>query len=257
MIHEIVDVFGAVIETAVHAFGLDGDTERSTQPVRNGVDDATRLTVSVFDYGAGNLHSLVKALERPGVTVRVDTDPAAAVQNTDALVLPGVGAFAPAVARLAPGRIAMRDALLSGLPCLGICLGMQLLFDGSDEGPGDGLGVIPGRVTRLTATRVPQIGWNRLDGATDTLFLASRLDVAYYANSFVCRPAAGEEGCVTAWSEHEGDRFPAAVRRLQVVGVQFHPEKSSAPGVQFVHRFLMDLARQKQQSGRRFLSESV
>ena len=196
------------------------------------------MVVSVFDYGAGNMHSLVKALEMSGATVRVDTDPAAAVVATHALVLPGVGAFTPAAERLAPGRHAMRVALLGGLPCLGICLGMQLLFDASDEGPGDGLGIIPGRVTRLTAQRVPQIGWNRLEDVHESLLTESMLDVAYYANSFVCRPAPGSETSVVAWSKHEDDRFAAAVRSGNIVGTQFHPEKSSAPGVRFVHAFI-------------------
>jgi glutamine amidotransferase len=199
------------------------------------------LNVTVFDYGAGNLHSLVKALEAGGASVRVETDAARAMLNTDALVLPGVGAFAPAAERLASGREAMRHALLNGLPALGICLGMQLLFDASDEGPGAGLGIIPGRVTRLEAQRIPQIGWNQLADATEPLLRESALGVAYYANSFVCRPTPEALSYVTAWSEHEGDRFPASVRRAQVVGTQFHPEKSSAPGVAFVRAFL-DLA---------------
>jgi glutamine amidotransferase len=196
------------------------------------------ICISVFDYGAGNLHSLVKALEAGGASVRIDTDPAAAVTDTEAVILPGVGAFAPAAARLASGRDVMRQALMTGLPALGICLGMQLMFDGSDEGPGDGLGIVPGRVERLRAQRVPQIGWNRLESVSDPLISSSGLDVAYYANSFVARPAAGAAPYVTAWSEHEGDRFVAAVRRANVIGVQFHPEKSSTPGVAFVRAFL-------------------
>jgi glutamine amidotransferase len=196
------------------------------------------LRVSLFDYGAGNLHSLVKALEAGGATVRVETDPAAAVRDTQALVLPGVGAFAPAAARMAPGLHVMREALHRGLPALGICLGMQLLFDASDEGPGAGLGIVPGRVARLTAERVPQIGWNRLVDVREPLLSAASLDVAYYANSFVGRPTAEGRTFVTAWSEHEGDRFPASVRRGNVIGTQFHPEKSSAPGVAFVRAFL-------------------
>lgn len=191
--------------------------------------------VTVFDYGAGNLHSLVKALVAPTRAVRVETDPAAAVR-TDVLVLPGVGAFAPAAERLASGREIMRDAILAGLPTLGICLGMQLLFDGSDEGTGDGLGVIPGRVTRLHATRLPQIGWNALEAVRDPVIEASGLDIAYYANSFACRPR--DAAAVVAWSTHEGDRFPAAVRHGACVGVQFHPEKSSTPGVRFIEAFL-------------------
>jgi glutamine amidotransferase len=199
--------------------------------------------VTLFDYGAGNLHSLAKALEHAGAAVRIEADAAAAVRDTDALVLPGVGAFAAAAERLAPGREAMRDAVAAGLPTLGICLGMQLLFDASDEGPGAGLGLIPGRVTRIQARRVPQIGWNAIEpatGAPDPLLAESGLTIAYYANSFVCRPADAEAS-VVAWSEHEGDRFPAAVRRARAVGVQFHPEKSSAPGVAMIDAFVRSL----------------
>jgi imidazole glycerol-phosphate synthase subunit HisH len=214
------------------------------------------LRVSVFDYGAGNLHSLIKSLERERTVVRVDTDPTRAVADVDALVLPGVGAFSPAAAQLASGLLPMRAALRQGLPCLGICLGMQLLCDGSDEGPGEGLGVFPGRVTRLRSERVPQIGWNALDDVRDPLLTASGLTIAYFANSFVCRVVAGlspnerlladDASPVTAWSEHEGDRFPAVVRHGQVVGMQFHPEKSSSAGVRTVHAFLDAAARARQ-----------
>ena len=193
------------------------------------------MRITLFDYGAGNLHSLAKALRGEGRNVRLETDARAAV-DTDVLVLPGVGAFEPAARALEGGRDVMRDAIAAGLPCLGICLGMQLMFDASDEGDGAGLGVFGGRVTRLRTPRIPQIGWNTIDDANDPLFGRARLETAYYANSFVCRPL--DESVVTAWSTHEGDRFPAAVRAGTVVGVQFHPEKSSAPGLAFVHEYL-------------------
>jgi glutamine amidotransferase len=192
--------------------------------------------VTIFDCGAGNLHSLAKALTAAGADVALESDPVRAVSDTDALVLPGVGAFGAAAARLLPGHTAVARALADGLPCLGICLGMQLLFDASDEGPGAGLGIIPGRVSRLSAERVPQIGWNAIDNAADPLFGSAPMRLAYFANSYVCRPASTDS--VVAWSTHETDRFPAAVRAARTVGVQFHPEKSSRPGLGFLRAFL-------------------
>jgi imidazole glycerol-phosphate synthase subunit HisH len=197
------------------------------------------VRVTIFDYGAGNLHSLAKALEMNDVSIVVERDPVRSVE-TDVLVLPGVGAFGSAMERLAPGRQVMRSAILGGLPTIGICLGMQLLFDGSDEGGGSGLGVIAGRVTRLAAKRVPQIGWNDVIPVDDDMLFASTpLPIAYYANSYACRPT--DERAVIAWTTHEGDRFPAAVRAGRAVGVQFHPEKSSSDGVRLLHAFLFDV----------------
>jgi glutamine amidotransferase len=118
---------------------------------------------------------------------------------------------------------------------------MQLLFDRSDEGPGEGIGLIPGVVRRLDARRVPHIGWNSIDEARDPLFQCSPLGMAYFANSYVCRPSADD--VVTAWTTHESDRFPAAVRRARTVGVQFHPEKSSGAGVRLIHAFLEEVKR--------------
>jgi glutamine amidotransferase len=107
-----------------------------------------------------------------------------------------------------------------------------------------GLALIRGRVTRLRARQVPQIGWNAVEpssGASDPLLEAAGLDVAYFANSFACRP--DDDAVVRAWSEHDGDRFPVMVRTHRTVGVQFHPEKSSAPGVRFVHAWLDEARR--------------
>jgi imidazole glycerol-phosphate synthase subunit HisH len=199
------------------------------------------MRVSIFDYGAGNLHSLAKAIERSDTEVRLETDPAAAVVDTDVLILPGVGAFGAAAARLAPGRDAMREALENGLPCLGICLGMQLLFDHSEEGIGSGLGLLPGAVTRIAARRVPHIGWNTIEDTRDALFDSAPLPMAYFANGYVCRPES--TASVIAWTTHESDRFPAAVRHRRTIGVQFHPEKSSNAGVRFVHAFLDEVNR--------------
>jgi imidazole glycerol-phosphate synthase subunit HisH len=200
------------------------------------------MRATIFDYGAGNIHSLAKAIEAAGATVVIEPDPVLAI-DTDVLVLPGVGAFGAAAERLAPGRDAMRAVLDAGLPCLGICLGMQLLLEGSEENAPNagGLGIIRGQVTRLRGERVPQIGWNSIDGGTDPLLDDAPLDFAYYANSYVCRPA--DSSVVRAWSTHETDRFAAVVRTGSTVGVQFHPEKSSAPGLRFLRAFLAGAAR--------------
>jgi glutamine amidotransferase len=193
------------------------------------------MKVAILDYGAGNLHSLAKAVRAAGVDVRIESDPSAAVQS-DAMLLPGVGAFGSATEFLAPHREALVSALQDGLPCLGICLGMQLLFDTSEEGAGMGLGVISGRVRKLSTKRVPQIGWNSIDDPDDPLFDAAPLSTAYFANSYVCEP--DDARTAIAWSTHDGDRFVAAARIGNVVGVQFHPEKSSVAGCDFVRAFL-------------------
>ena len=199
------------------------------------------MKVTVFDYGAGNMHSIVRALERfPGAGVQICDDPRSALA-TDLLVLPGVGAFQAAAVRLADARGAMGDALRAGLPCVGVCLGMQLLFESSDEGAGEGLGLAAGRVTGLLARRVPHIGWNTLEPA-DLLFERAPLAMAYFANGYACRPAAADGSArVGAWVTHERDRFPALLRTARTIGVQFHPEKSGPPGVAFLHACMREV----------------
>jgi len=193
------------------------------------------MRVTILDYGAGNLHSLAKAVTAAGAEVEIQSDAAAAVK-TEALLLPGVGAFASATAFLERSRETVSEALRAGLPCLGICLGMQLLFDTSEEGSGRGLGTIPGTVRRLTARHVPQIGWNEIEDPDDPLFDSAPITIAYFANSYVCEPE--DPNSAIAWATHENDRFVAAVRSGNTVGVQFHPEKSSVAGCNLVRAFL-------------------
>jgi glutamine amidotransferase len=117
---------------------------------------------------------------------------------------------------------------------------MQLFYEGSEEGPGRGLGILPGVVRKLRSGRIPQIGWNALEPTDDPIFSTAPVELAYYANSYVCpEPPAG----AVAWSEHGGDRFPAMIRSGSALGVQFHPEKSSAPGVQLIRAFLEEARR--------------
>ena len=200
------------------------------------------MKIAIFDYGAGNLHSLAKALARTGHEIVVETDPRRAI-DSDMLVLPGVGAFSAAAERLAPVLEDVRAALAGGLPAIGVCLGMQLLFDASEEGGGAGIGLIPGRVTKLRAPRVPHIGWNSVEpvAAAEPALARTLLDTAYFAHSYVCRPV--DPAVVTAWTSEGGDRFPAAVRVGRTVGVQFHPEKSSAAGVELLEALVAEAFR--------------
>lgn len=198
------------------------------------------MNVALFDYGTGNLHSLGKALERAGARVRITREWPEALAG-DALVLPGVGAFGAAVRALGDEGPRVRAALEDGLPCLGVCLGMQLLFEESEEAEGRGIGLLPGTVRRLGGRRVPQIGWNDVETADDPLFRELDRLIAYYANSYVCRPAREEDA--VAWSEYEGERFAAGARRGRTWGVQFHPEKSSEPGLRLIENFLAEAGR--------------
>ena len=195
------------------------------------------MRVAVLDTGVGNVHSLLKALATAGadpVLTRGERD----VRTAALVVLPGVGAFPAAVDRLEPLREALDRRFSSGGWGLGICLGMQLLLEGSDEGPGRGLGWIPGRVERLRAPRVPNMGWNGLEGA-DPLLDRSGLKSAYFAHGYICRPREGTT--VRATAEHAGVRFPAMIRCGTAVGVQFHPEKSGPPGLAFLAEVLEEV----------------
>jgi glutamine amidotransferase len=194
----------------------------------------------VLDYGMGNLASLVHALEFLGARVQVVSSPKQIVA-AERLILPGVGAFRPAMEQLVAHRIAgaLREARQSGIPILGICLGMQLLFDESEEG-GEvrGLGWIPGRVVRFKSVeKVPHMGWNQLkirgfhplfDGIRNGAFV-------YFVHSYYCIPERAE--CEIA-SSHYGESFCAAVQYGNVMGVQFHPEKSQKPGLRLLKNFL-------------------
>ena len=193
------------------------------------------MRIGLFDYGAGNLHSLGKAIEAADALVTVTADWNEAL-SFDALVLPGVGAFGTAAAALPADRSSLLDALRAGLPCLGICLGMQLLFATSEESHGDGIGLIDGRVRLLDAPIVPQMGWNDIEVTDDPIFEGVAPLVAYYANSYVCVP--DDTASTIARSEYEGREFAAGVRVANSWGLQFHPEKSSVAGRRIISNFV-------------------
>jgi glutamine amidotransferase len=184
-------------------------------------------SVTLIDYGAGNLRSLRAAFERLGVTVRRTGD-AAEVREAERLVLPGVGAAEPAMEALERDGIA--EALReTPAPLLGVCLGMQLLFERSDEGGVPCLGLLPGHVERIDwAQQVPHMGWNDVVPVNGTGGWAGLPAVCYFAHSYAV--AASDPSCVVAVTEIGGRSMPTVVSGGNVTGMQFHPEKSGAGG---------------------------
>jgi len=196
--------------------------------------------IALIDYGAGNLTSVRKALTALGAEYATPASPDE-LARFSALIVPGVGHFAATSALVGPWRDTIGAAVRAGTPLLGICLGMQWLFEGSDEAPDvPGLGVLPGRVTRLRGNaeerlKIPHVGWNALDFRGTARILAG-LDPhahVYFTHSFA---APVTVDCVAAASHAE--TFAAVVERGNVFGVQFHPEKSSEAGLRIMRNFL-------------------
>ena len=201
--------------------------------------------VAVVDYGAGNLRSVARALERSGCTPVV-TGEAASVLSADAVCLPGVGAFAAAAGNLAAKGLdrAVQDSIEAGRPYLGLCLGLQLLFEESDEhGRTRGFGVLPGKVSRFPersadggALRVPHIGWNavKFSGRHPVLDRLPAEDTYYFVHAY--RAVPGRAADLVGRADYGGE-FAAAVARDNVFAVQFHPEKSQSAGKRLLDAF--------------------
>lgn len=197
--------------------------------------------IAIIDYGAGNLRSVRNTLTYLGADVRTVRTPDE-LDGAAKIVLPGVGAFGRGMAALdAAGFIApLKEAAAQGVPLIGICLGMQFLFEESDElGRTAGLGLLPGRVTRFPATgpKVPHIGWNQLHHRRDDPLLAGVADgaYAYFVHSYYAD--AGDPADVLATTDY-GIDFASVVRRGNICGIQPHPEKSQAVGRQILRNFL-------------------
>ena len=196
--------------------------------------------VAVADYGMGNLRSVEKAFEHVGVEPLLTSDPAR-IRDADGVVLPGVGAFPKAMERIRELGLdeAIRERAEAGVPVLGICLGLQLLFESSTElGGATGLGLVPGTVEKLAAPglKLPQIGWNevawrRESGLNEGLPARTAM---YHVHTYAPRPRDSEDVLGTATY---GEEFVTAVERGSVAGVQFHPEKSGPQGLRLLASF--------------------
>ncbi|HVD86890.1 MAG TPA: imidazole glycerol phosphate synthase subunit HisH [Solirubrobacterales bacterium] len=194
--------------------------------------------IAILAYGMGNLRSVEKALEHVGVTAKISADPGE-VRDADGLILPGVGAFPRAMERI--GELALDDLVAerheAGVPILGICLGLQLLFESTTElGGAAGLGLLDGPVAELDAEglKVPHIGWSPVRWERDSRLTEGIPSETpfYFVHSFAPQPGRDELG-----SAEYGSRFACAAERDNVFGVQFHPEKSSAAGLRLLSNF--------------------
>lgn len=181
----------------------------------------------LIDYGSGNLHSAAKALQATGYQVTVSADPKQ-VERHDLLVLPGQGHFGQVMRsfRASGFEEGVRGHIAAGKPFLGICVGMQILFAGSEEAPEvPGLGLAPGRLARFAARRVPQMGWNTV--RFDAFFQHLSERYFYFVHSYFAPPTEGSIGI----SDYQGTQFTAVFARENIVAPQFHPEKSGAVGL--------------------------
>lgn len=199
--------------------------------------------IAVVDYDMGNLHSVCKGLEQAGATPQI-TDRPHEIDQADAVVLPGVGAFDPAVQHLRSRHLEapIKRAIASGKPFLGICLGLQILFDGSEEGQEPGLGIVPGMVRhfqREPEITIPHMGWNQLNFTQSELRIWQSLPTqpwAYFVHSYYVDPIDLQVQAATV--THGSQTVTAAIAQGNLMAVQFHPEKSSEAGLQILANFV-------------------
>lgn len=199
--------------------------------------------IAVVDYDMGNLHSVCKGLEKAGATPKITDSPREIVQ-ADAVVLPGVGSFDPAVQQLRSRNLVepIKQIMAEGKPFLGICLGLQILFDSSEEGKEPGLGIIPGTVRRFRpepGLTIPHMGWNQLEITQPNAPIWQNLPAqpwVYFVHSYYVDPIDPQVRAATV--THGNQKVTAAIAKDNLMAVQFHPEKSSDTGLQILSNFV-------------------
>ncbi len=199
--------------------------------------------VAVIDYDMGNLHSACKGLEMAGATTIVTNDPHK-LAAADGIVLPGVGSFDPAMQKLRATKLEqpIHEAIASGKPFLGICLGMQILFESSEEGHESGLGIIKGQVKRFShepSLTIPHMGWNQLELKQPNCPLWQDLGASpwmYFVHSYYTAPV--DDSVTAATTTHGSQTVTVAIAKDNLMAVQFHPEKSSSDGIHLLSNFV-------------------
>ena len=198
--------------------------------------------VLIVDYGVGNLLSLKFALEKAGLKAIISTS-AQKLKNADAIALPGVGNFTAAAKTLEPVKEQLMDVVKAGTPILGICLGMQLYFESSEEGPGEGLTFFRGKDVRLTGpVKVPHMGWNTIQKVKDNELFSGVADDAYVYFVHSLYPMPEDKEIICTQTEYS-QTFTSAVASKNIYGTQFHPEKSGDIGLQILSNFARIVAR--------------
>ena len=205
------------------------------------------MKIAVVDYDMGNLHSVCKALEYAGAETLITHVPSE-LASADAIVLPGVGSFDPAMKKIRDRDLEqpLKDIIASGKPFLGICLGLQILFDRTDEGSEAGLGIIAGTVKKFQPEpnlTIPQMGWNQLDLSQPNCRLWAELGASewvYFDHSYYVEP--NQSSVSAAMVTHGSQTVTAAIAQNNIMAVQFHPEKSSTTGLQILTNFVRAIA---------------
>jgi imidazole glycerol-phosphate synthase subunit HisH len=201
------------------------------------------VSIAVIDYDMGNLHSACKGLEKAGAIPRI-TDRPEDIATAKAIVLPGVGAFDPAMQHLRQRNLEkpIKEAIASGKPFLGICLGLQILFEASEEGKEKGLGIISGMVRKFKSEpnlTIPHMGWNQLELNQNSSPLWTNLPLnpyVYFVHSYYVDPL--DPKVISATTTHGSQKITAAIAKDNLMAVQFHPEKSSDQGLQILSNFV-------------------
>ena len=197
---------------------------------------------TIFDYGVGNLLSLKTALEKVGLEASIGTS-AQELSDADAIVLPGVGAFTPAASKLKEIRETIVNKVQVGTPLLGVCLGLQLFFQESEEGPGDGLSLFEGKTIRLPSTvKVPHMGWNTLNFMKKNELFDGVAEGSYVYFVHSLYPVPVDKSIVCTRTDY-GVTFTSSIVEKNVFGTQFHPEKSGDVGIKILQNFAKTVTR--------------